>query len=40
MKKYIGYIPAVLFTAMYLFVRLTGASLEYIYGNNVYRPGD
>ena len=27
-KKYIGYIPAVLFTAMYLFAGLTGASLE------------
>ncbi len=28
MKKYIGYIPAILFTAFYLFLGLTGASLE------------
>ena len=28
MKKYIGYIPAVLFTAFYLLVGLTGAGLE------------
>ena len=27
MRKFIGYIPAVLFTAFYLFVGITGASI-------------